>query len=368
MIILKKALALLLVAVMTTGVLAGCGSTDASMGGEDVIKVNGTALTKNYVDARTQQVFQQNQLKSDDAYSGYYKSQIINGLVETELMVQEAKKQGIEVSNKDKEEYKEKLIDQSYGSEENFEAYLSEYDISDEMLDRMLEEKLYYDGLIENLKKDITVDAEGYYNENTTQFNVADQVKACHILVKDEETAKEIIKKLDDGENFAKLAKEYSEDTATKNDGGELGYFTSDKMVPEFSTAAFALEPGEYSKEPVQTSYGYHVILCEDKQAAHQQTYDEVKDELKESLANQKVQEKYYELINKLKEEATIEYLSDDYNPEKLIAAAEAKMAEEAGNQDGSSASESADATDNTDSAAQDEASVKQESDESLTK
>ena len=62
MIILKKALALLLVAVMTTGVLAGCGSTDASMGGEDVIKVNGTALTKNYVDARTQQVFQQNQL------------------------------------------------------------------------------------------------------------------------------------------------------------------------------------------------------------------------------------------------------------------------------------------------------------------
>lgn len=220
---MKKALALLLVTAMTAGIFAGCGSTDSSMGGEDVIKVNGTALTQNYVDARIQQVFQQNQLQSDDVYSGYYKSQIINGLVETELMVQEAKNQGVEVSNKDKEAYKEKLIDQSYGSEENFEAYLSEYDISDEMLDRMLEEKLYYDGLMENLKKDVTVDAEGYYNENVTQFNVADQVKASHILVKDEKTAKEVIKKLDEGEDFAKLAKEYSEDTANKNEGGELG-------------------------------------------------------------------------------------------------------------------------------------------------
>lgn len=352
---MKKALALLLVTVMTTGIFAGCGSTDSSMGGEDVIKVNGTALTQNYVDARIQQVFQQNQLQSDDVYSGYYKSQIINGLVETELMVQEAKNQGVEVSNKDKEAYKEKLIDQSYGSKENFEAYLSEYEISDEMLDRMLEEKLYYDGLMENLKKDITVDAEGYYNENTTQFNVADQVKASHILVKDEETAKEVIKKLDEGEAFADLAKKYSEDTANKNEGGELGYFTSDKMVPEFSTAAFALEPGEYTKEPVQTAYGYHIILCEDKQAAHQQTYEEVKDELKESLTNQEVQEKYYDLISKLKESASIEYLSDEYNPDKLIAAAEAKMAEEANAQESAASSENDDATAQEDSAAQDE-------------
>lgn len=365
---MKKALALLLVTVMTTGLFAGCGSTDSSMGGEDVIKVNDTALTQNYVDARTQQVFQQNQLQSDDAYSGYYKSQIINGLVETELMVQEAKRQGIEVSNKDKEAYKEKLIDQSYGSEENFEAYLSEYDISDEMLDRMLEEKLYYDGLMENLKKDVTVDAEGYYNENVSQFNVADQVKASHILVKDEKTAKEVIKKLDEGEDFAKLAKEYSEDTANKNEGGELGFFTADKMVPEFSTAAFALEPGEYSKEPVQTAYGYHVILCEEKQAAHQQTYDEVKGELTESLINQEVQEKYYELISKLREKASIEYLSDDYNPDKLIAAAEAKMAEEAESQESASASEEGGNVAKDDNATQVEPDSEQSATEDLTK
>ena len=79
---MKKALAMLLVTVMAAGLFAGCSSND-DMGGEDVIKVNDTALTKNYVDARINQIFQQNQLESDDAYAGYYKSQIINGLVET---------------------------------------------------------------------------------------------------------------------------------------------------------------------------------------------------------------------------------------------------------------------------------------------
>ena len=329
MIILKKPIAMLMVMVMATTLLAGCGSSDSSMGGEDVIKVNDTALTKNYVDARIDQVFQQNQLESDDAYSGYYKSQIITGLVETELMVQEAKNRSVEVTDKDKDAYKEKLIDQNYGSQENFDAYLSEYKISDDMLERMLEEKLYYDGLVESLKKDIKVDPEKYYNENTDQFNVEDQVKASHILVEDEKTAKEVIKKLDDGEDFAALAKEYSKDTATAKNGGELGFFTADEMVAEFSDAAFALEKDQYTKEPVQTTYGFHIILCQDKQAAHHQSYDEVKDELTESLTNQQIQQKYSELINDLKGKATIEYLSDDYNPDKLIEAAEKEIAKQ---------------------------------------
>ena len=107
-----------------TGVLAGCGGGSESAKGTDVIKVNDTTLDSNYVDTRIEQIFKQNQLESDDAYSGYYKSQIISGLVETELMVQEAKKRGIEVSDEDKENYKKDLIETSYGSEDNFKAYL----------------------------------------------------------------------------------------------------------------------------------------------------------------------------------------------------------------------------------------------------
>ena len=328
MIILKKALAMLLVTVMAAGLFAGCSSND-DMGGEDVIKVNDTALTKNYVDARINQIFQQNQLESDDAYAGYYKSQIINGLVETELMVQDAKNKGIEITEDEKESFKQNLIDQTYGSEENFQAYLDEYNVSDEMLNRMIEEKLYYDKYIDQIKSGITVDAEAYYNENSDQFDVADQVKAKHILVDDKETAEDIIKQLDEGADFSELAKEYSTDSATAQQGGELGYFTADEMITEFSDAAFALEVGQYTKEPVETSYGYHVILCEDKKAAHHQTFDEVKDELTDQLTDQEVQSKYYEIMDQLKQDANIEYLSDDYNPDKLVEAAEAQMAEQ---------------------------------------
>lgn len=325
---MKKAFAMLLVTVMAASLFAGCSSKSDDMGGEDVIMVNDTALTKNYVDARIEQIFQQNQLQSDNDYAGYYKAQIINGLVETELMVQDAKNKGIEVSDDDIASFKQDLIDQTYGSEENFQSYLDEYNISDDMVNRMIEEKLYYDQYLDKIKEDITVDPETYYNENSDQFDVADQVKARHILVDDEDTAKDIIKQLDDGADFAELAKEYSTDTATAQDGGELGYFTADQMITEFSDAAFALEPGQYTEEPVKTTYGYHIILCEDKKAAHHQTYDEVKDDLTEQLTNQQVQSKYYELMEQLRSDATIEYLSDDYNPDKLVEEAESKMAE----------------------------------------
>lgn len=326
---MKKALAVLMATVMSASLLAGCSGASDEMGGEDVIKINDSALTKNYVDARVEQIFQQNQLESDNSYADYYKAQIISGLVQTELMVQDAKAKGIEVSDKDREEFRKKLVDQTYGSEENFQSYLDEYKISDEMLDRMIEEKVYYDDYLNLLKKDIKVDAESYYNENSDQFDVGDQVKAAHILVDDEDTAKDIIKQLDDGADFAELAKKYSTDTATAKKGGELGYFTADQMVSEFSDAAFALEKGKYTETPVKTTYGYHVILCEDKKAAHHQTYDEVKDELTETLTNQEVQTKYQEAMNKLQKDATIEYLSDDYNPEKLVEAAQKKMKED---------------------------------------
>ena len=340
---MKKALAMLLVTVMAAGLFAGCSGSSDDMGSEDVIKVNDTALTKNYVDARIDQIFKQNQLESDDSFSGYYKAQIINGLVETELMVQDAKAKGIEVTDDEKSEFRQNLIDQTYGSEEKFQAYLDEYNVSDDMFDRMVEEKLYYDKYLDLLKEDITVDAQSYYDENSDQFDVADQVDAKHILVDDKETAEDIIKQLDDGADFSELAKEYSTDTATAQQGGELGYFTADQMITEFSDAAFALEPGEYTKEPVKTSYGYHVILCEDKKAAHHQSFDEVKDELTEQLTDQEVQTKYHDAMSALREDATIEYLSDDYNPDKLVE--EAQKAMEAEQSTDSSAAESGSAS-----------------------
>ncbi len=109
-----------------------------------------------------------------------------------------------------------------------------------------------------------------------------EQVTARHILVETEEAAREVIAELDAGADFAALAQERSTDPAAAR-GGELGTFRRGSMVPPFENAAFALEPGSYSSEPVQTQFGYHVILVEAKEAI-EPSFAEVEEELRAEL------------------------------------------------------------------------------------
>ncbi len=102
------------------------------------------------------------------------------------------------------------------------------------------------------------------YANYVEQFPKEEEVRAAHILVDDESKAKEIITELNNGGDFAALAKENSKDTTGQN-GGELGSFLKGDVVPEFADAAFALEPGTYTKEPVKSQFGYHVIKVEEK-------------------------------------------------------------------------------------------------------
>jgi peptidyl-prolyl cis-trans isomerase C len=110
-----------------------------------------------------------------------------------------------------------------------------------------------------------------------------EQVTARHILVETEEAALEVIAELDGGAEFAELARERSTDPAASR-GGELGTFRRGSMVPPFETAAFALEPGSYSSEPVQTQFGYHVILVEAKEAI-EPSFAEVEEQLRAELS-----------------------------------------------------------------------------------
>ena len=113
-------------------------------------------------------------------------------------------------------------------------------------------------------KKALTEDIEVSDEEIETYYDrMHTELKARHILVEDEETAKEVEKKLKKGEDFAKLAKEYSTDSSAE-DGGDVGYFTVGKMVPEFEDAAYSLDVNEVS-EPVQSDFGFHIIEVLDK-------------------------------------------------------------------------------------------------------
>jgi peptidyl-prolyl cis-trans isomerase C len=111
------------------------------------------------------------------------------------------------------------------------------------------------------------------------------QVEARHILVKTQAQAQAIIVQLNHGANFAKLAEKDSIDPGAAN-GGELGWFTQDQMVPAFANAAFALKPGEYTKTPVQTQFGWHVILCEGRRTAPPQSFDDAKSQISQQIAD----------------------------------------------------------------------------------
>ncbi|MDR1026427.1 MAG: peptidylprolyl isomerase [Lactobacillus sp.] len=123
------------------------------------------------------------------------------------------------------------------------------------------------------------------YDDYKKNFQAEKEMKAKHILVDSETTAKEVIAKLKKGGNFDTLAKEYSKEPA------ELGYFTKGMMVPEFGNAAFTLKKGEYSQTPVKTQFGYHVIMVEDMRDAKPLPLKTIEPQLKGLLTQQAIAE-----------------------------------------------------------------------------
>jgi peptidyl-prolyl cis-trans isomerase C len=139
------------------------------------------------------------------------------------------------------------------------------------------------------------------YDDAVKQMGEEQEVRARHILVESEDQAKAIQADLKKGADFAELAKQKSKDPAAA-DGGDLGYFTKDQMVPEFADVAFKLDKGQIS-DPVKTAFGWHIIKVEDKRKKPVPTYDQVKDQ----LATVVVQQSQADLVNKLRNQAKIE-------------------------------------------------------------
>lgn len=221
-------------------------------------------------------------------------------------------------------------IKETYGSNETM--YLSAIQqyfgvSSEDELEEMLRLEYKRNEAVEDYIKDALSDKEieNYYNEN-----IIGDIKASHILIKpdvdsdatDEEKqkaenkakkeAEKIIKKLKDGEDFAKLAKEYSDDTSTAKDGGNLGYFNTDDMDENFMDAVKKLNNNEYTKEPVKTQYGYHIILKVDQK--DKPKLKEVKDDIKTTLAKAKLDGNstlHYQTLIDIREKNNIKWQDD---------------------------------------------------------
>ncbi len=233
----------------------------------------------------------------------------LDQLITRRLIVQEGEQAGITVSDEDLDAEVDSIILESFqGSEEAFLSALDYYGISEESFRadarlNMLVRKLALEQI-----KPTDEDVRAYFEEHRYLFDQAEEVEARHILVESEELANEIAAKLAAGDDFAALAAVHSLDQSNKDSGGNLGFFSQGMMVEEFEEVAFALEVGEIS-DPVQTSFGYHLIEVLDRKEADEADFDTVSEQVREALIEDQIALVINELVQALFEESEIVYL-----------------------------------------------------------
>lgn len=194
-------------------------------------------------------------------------------------------------------------------------------------------QKLLMEALLNQVAKDASTDAamRAVYDDAVTKIPAEEEVKAAHILIRAtagdekaskaaEDKIKAVIARLNKGEDFAKVAGEVTEDPSGKANGGDLGYFTKEQMVPEFANVAFSLDKGKISA-PVKTQFGWHVIKVEDKRTKPKPSFEDVKPQVEQFVAR-KAQA---EFVTKLRADAKIE---KNYKVEEPKADAPAAPAE----------------------------------------
>lgn len=228
--------------------------------------VNGEKITV----AEMKEAYEKNpQIKAQASFEEFY-AQALDIMVNSKLALQAATKANVQATPE-------------------FQAQLAE--LQDEIARQVYLEKQVDARVTDEKVKEV-------YDEYLAKFKPEKEVKAKHILVEDEALAKDIIAKINSKKaTFDDLAKQFSKDQP------DLGYFTADVMVKEFSDAAMKMEKNTYSKEPVKTQYGYHVIFVEDIRETKPQPFEAIEDQIKLSLSQQAVAD----IVKELNDNAKIE-------------------------------------------------------------
>ena len=349
----------LLATVALSAILfTGCGIKSA----QTIIKVNDKKITQAQFDESFNKqtnngMIAQLGINVKDGKNNFLyfliKERVVNELIVRALLEQEMARRDIKVSKDDIDNAVKEIVDK-VGSKEQLEQILKQNGISAGDFRKDLTQEVKMKKLAKELGNSDVSDAEAkkYYNENIKRFKYPEKVRAAHILISvnpqeieeiitsNKENAglskEEIKKKVDaeiaakkakaekvlaevkkDPSQFAKVAKENSDDTTTAVKGGELGFFSAQEMVPEFSKAAFAMKPNTVSGI-VQTQFGYHIIMVTDRMAAGQQPFEKVKNDIKGFLETQKQLQAIDKLVESLKKNATIEYVNKEYDPKVI--------------------------------------------------
>lgn len=332
---MRKLMKLLVCVTVLVFLFTGCSGNNNSNNTEDigvtVASVGGEKISMADLDKRVQQVATMYQYDVEGPenkdMSDYLKTQVLESLIYEILITKEAEKQNIEVIAEDLESELKTIKDQ-FDTEESYEQFLNERKMTKEELESYVKNQLLLNKIFDMVTKDITsssVKPEEYYENNQEEFYSAEQRQARHILLATKEEAMAVIERIDNGEDFAELAVELSLDTSAEVNKGLIDYFTKDntQLVREFVDGAFTVNIGEYTKEPVQTMFGFHVIKIEDIKPSKQYAFDEVKDMLSEKLLMEDKQNKFNEYIEQIRSEVEIVN-----NLEELLKAEDQQSAE----------------------------------------
>ena len=297
---MNKKIALGLISLLTIVFLAGCGEKEI-VDNRVIAEVGGIAVTKTQLDHQEKylKAIYEDQLgvKLDETVNAdilaRLKDQAYSNLVMEAMVIQDAANQNIKAD--------QAMIDTSvnqlknYLKEQNvpYADFLNRYSLTEAEYLHKLEIDSIMNQLFAKVSADISVTPEeerAYYEANVaTLFTQKAGIQISHILVTEEELAKDLIEQLNNGADFATLAQENSLDGSAVQ-GGDLGNVDeSTNFVPEFKTAALALEPGEYTKEPVQSTYGYHIIKAGERVAATVMPYEEVNVQINTQLLDEKI-------------------------------------------------------------------------------
>ena len=328
---MKKKLKVFIAGLISMSLLVGCatdklGKTVATVNGENITYgeyLKKFAFQKYMIDSTYGKEIwnekvpaEQSITKQETTLIKDFTLRLVDSIIQEELLSQEAKKQSLKI---DESELKNN-VDQwknSITKDTTAKEYYEKNGITEEVVTDIFKEQMNISALEANYTKNNPVtqaEIDKYYNEHKSEYTNA-QVKASHIIIKTQnddgtemsqdkvDSAKkqidEIYAKIKAGEDFAKLAKQYSQD-ASKDAGGDLGFFSKGQMVKEFEEVAFSMKVGEVS-EPFKTKYGYHVVKLTDKK---EDTTDpkQVKEFLKGTLQ----QEKFTKYVEELKKAAKI--------------------------------------------------------------
>ncbi len=310
--ILRKFSIIILLVVFSFSLL-GCNNDKQD---QVIVVVNGTEITaeefnKHYTmikfgyEAQTGKTLSE---KEDAELIQKMKDSAFEDLVMQTLIKQAAAEKDIKIADKQVEEDLQTIKERN--GADNFAKLLKQMSMTEADLKVQIE----LEGLLMALKEEVTPDVtvtdeevEEYYKNNIDSYTEAGGMEIAHILLETEQEALDILAKLDKGEDFAKLAAEYST-CPSKEQGGNLGLIDENtSFVEEFKVAALQLKAGEMTKKPVKSEFGYHIIKAGEFKEATISAFEEVKTEITGQLKLEKENEEFNNFLLELKEKATIE-------------------------------------------------------------